>query len=59
LYSAREARWFVNEIQRSEKVNRSGAVERVRVGAGDEVLKKRFAEVLGAMRELVFGKGKK
>lgn len=59
LYSEREARWFVNEIQRSEKVRRAGAVERVRVASGDERMKERFAEVLEGMRGLVFGTGGK
>lgn len=59
LYSEREARWFVNEIQRSEKVRRAGVVERLRVGAGGEGMKARFAEVLEGIRGLVFGKSGK
>jgi ATP-dependent RNA helicase DDX51/DBP6 len=55
LYSDREARWFVNEIMRAGNVRRSGPVERVRFGSGDEELKERFAEVLAGMREAVYG----
>lgn len=58
FYSDREARWFVNEIMRAANVRRSEPVERVRLQAGGEELKDKFAEVLAGMREAVFGGGK-
>ncbi|RMZ08413.1 hypothetical protein D0860_04700 [Hortaea werneckii] len=55
LYSHVEARWFLKEVARTEKVKRSGEVEKVRIAMEDEKEKERLAEVVDGMRDAVFG----
>ncbi|KAI6866995.1 P-loop containing nucleoside triphosphate hydrolase protein [Hortaea werneckii] len=55
LYSHAEARWFLKEVARTEKVKRSGEVEKVRIAMEDEKEKERLAEVVDGMRDAVFG----
>ncbi|KAI7229677.1 P-loop containing nucleoside triphosphate hydrolase protein [Hortaea werneckii] len=55
LYSHAEARWFLKEVARTEKVKRSGEVEKVRITMDDEKEKERLAEVVDGMRDAVFG----
>lgn len=55
LYSHAEARWFLKEVARTEKVKRSGEVEKVRIAMEDEKEKERLAEVVDGMRDVVFG----
>ncbi|KAK0935642.1 ATP-dependent RNA helicase dbp6 [Friedmanniomyces endolithicus] len=65
LYTFAEARWFLHEVcgvegRESEgrkgcKVRRRTGVEKVKVVAGDDGLRTRFAEVLEGMRGEVFG----
>ncbi|GAB1738992.1 hypothetical protein NU219Hw_g3758t1 [Hortaea werneckii] len=55
LYSHAEARWFLKEVARTEKVHRSGEVEKVRIAMEDEKEKERLAEVVDGMRDAVFG----
>ncbi|KAI6920208.1 hypothetical protein KC355_g17288 [Hortaea werneckii] len=55
LYSHAEARWFLKEVARTEKVKRGGEVEKVRITMEDEKEKERLAEVVDGMRDAVFG----
>ncbi|KAI7193979.1 P-loop containing nucleoside triphosphate hydrolase protein [Hortaea werneckii] len=55
LYSHAEARWFLKEVARTEKVKRNGEVEKVRIAMEDEKEKERLAEVVDGMRDAVFG----
>lgn len=57
LYTHSEARWFINEITKAANVWRRGEVERVKLFNSSSELKGKYEEVLGSMREEVFGGG--
>lgn len=57
LYTHSEARWFMNEITKAVNVQRRGEVERVKLFNSSSELKGKYEEVLGSMREEVFGGG--
>lgn len=56
LYTHAEARWFLKEVAKAENIRRAQAVEKVKIIIPDEAeIKEKYREVLGKMKDMVFG----
>lgn len=55
LYTHQQARWFINEITKSEIVEHARPVEKVKIFSQDNELQQRYREILASMRDEVFG----
>ncbi|KYG43530.1 hypothetical protein M433DRAFT_71453, partial [Acidomyces richmondensis BFW] len=56
LYTHAEARWFLKEVAKADNIRRAQAVEKVKIIIPDEAeIKEKYREVLGKMKDMVFG----
>lgn len=55
LYTNPEARWFLKSVTQADSIKRPLPVEKVKIVSEDASLQKRYGEVLGKMKDMVFG----